>query len=380
MMMPLAPFFMKEWALDAQAFGALVSSYTWAAGIAGFGSIFFLDRVEKRSCLLACLLGFSAGTIVCGLSDSYWSFLVGRLIAGLFAGVMAATILAIVADVVAEENRGKAYGAVMAAFPVAATLGVPLCLYLATRFSWHQAFLFVAALGIAFFFLCLLVIPRVRKLPIKKNIWIEVKGVLLSKRYFASFSTNAFLRFSGFLIIPYLSAFLVSNVGIQETELAYVYLVGGGFTFFTTLFIGSLADRFGGFRVFLCLVILSFIPMLALTHMGQSSLGPTLAITTLFMVFLSGRWTPAMAMMSLIVEPERRGSFMSVLTGIQHISVGFGSYVGGLIIFVDPQTELLWHYPSTAYLAIFVSLLGVASAYKLNTQVLEAQKTASKAA
>lgn len=378
--MPLAPFFMKEWNLSAQAFGGLVSSYTWAAGVAGFGSIFFLDRVEKKSCLLVTILGFSAGTLVCALAPSYWPFLSGRLIAGLFAGVMSATILSIVADLVAEEHRGKAYGAVMAAFPVAATLGVPFCLMLATSFGWHSSFLSIAVLGSVFFALCWSVLPSVPSFETKPHIWKEVHAVVFSKRYFPSFATTASLRFSGFLMIPYISAFLVSNVGILERELAYVYLVGGAFTFFTTLSIGALADRFGAFRIFLLVVLLSFAPMIILTHLPKSSLAITLTVTTLFMVFLSGRWTPAMSLMSKTIEPDRRGSFMSVLTGVQHISVGLGSYVGGLIIFVDPQTERVLYYPLTAYVAILVSCLGIISTFAVKKKLRELRQNELKAA
>jgi predicted MFS family arabinose efflux permease len=62
------------------------------------------------------------------------------LIAGLFGGLIAAQVLSIVSDIYSYERRGRAMGAIMSAFAVASTFGVPFALYLANAFSWHAPF------------------------------------------------------------------------------------------------------------------------------------------------------------------------------------------------------------------------------------------------
>jgi MFS transporter, DHA1 family, inner membrane transport protein len=52
-----------------------------------------------------------------------------------------------------------AMGALMSAFSIASTLGVPFALYLANHFSWHAPFLLVGGLGFALMPLLMRYIP-----------------------------------------------------------------------------------------------------------------------------------------------------------------------------------------------------------------------------
>ena len=53
------------------------------------------------------------------------------------------------------------------------------------------------------------------------------------------------LMFAGFSVIPFISPYMVTNVGLKETDLPYLYLFGGLATAFSSRYIGKLADRHG---------------------------------------------------------------------------------------------------------------------------------------
>ena len=80
-------------------------------------------------------------------------------------------------------------------------------------------------------------------------------------------------------------------------------------TLFSARLIGWLADRVGKIRMFIGSADIAA-AILLLTHWRTPPLGATLAVTTLFMVFVSGRMVPAMAIVTGAVAPQHRGSFM----------------------------------------------------------------------
>jgi predicted MFS family arabinose efflux permease len=129
-----------------------------------------------------------------------------------------------------------------------------------------------------------------------------------------------------------LSPYLVGNVGMSEDQLPLVYIVGGALTFFAAPVVGKLADRFGKLRMYRLIAPCSALMLLAITHMD--SVTTTIAVFAFgtMMVCNVGRMIPAMAMVTSSVEPRMRGAFLSANSSVQHISAGFGSYIGGQIV------------------------------------------------
>lgn len=147
-MMPLAPQLMRLWDIGPQAFGALVSAYTFAAAASGLLSVFVIDRYDRRHALLSLYGGFVLATALCGLAPGYEA-LAARVLAGAFGGVLGAQILAIVADTVPYARRARANALIASAFSLAAIVGVPAGLWIATHASWRAPFLAVAAVSVA---------------------------------------------------------------------------------------------------------------------------------------------------------------------------------------------------------------------------------------
>ena len=139
---------MPHFKISPREFSYLVSAYTLSAAGSGFLAAFFVDRYDRKKLLLFAYLGFLVGTFFCGIAPSFEALLLARLVAGIFGGMIGAQVLSIVADIFPYEERGKAMGAVMSAFSVASTLGIPFSLYIANLLSWHAPFLFIATLGL----------------------------------------------------------------------------------------------------------------------------------------------------------------------------------------------------------------------------------------
>jgi len=371
-MMPLGNYLMPYFGISSQQFSFLVAAYTFSAGASGFLAAFFVDRFDRKRVLLFGYIGFLLGTICCALAPSYSFLLISRIIAGLFGGLIGAQVLSIVADLIPYERRGTAMGMIMAAFSVASVFGVPFGLYVANHFNWHGPFIFVAGLGI-------ILVPLIMRHMPKMDAHLKtgtakavtplslVGGIVSDSNQLLALGLSACLMMGHFMIIPFLNPFMEFNMGFSKTETPMIYMVGGALTLFSSPLMGKLADKIGKHRLFVILVILAVAPIALITNLPKIPFYLVLTITGFWFIVSSGRSIPAQAMISNVVPPERRGSFMSFNSSVQQIFVGLASVIAGLIVVKTPDNKVL-HYEVTGYLSIGIILLSIVLASMLNTK------------
>ena len=135
-MMPLASYLMAEMHVNTAQFGLLVSAYSLAAGCSALLASSQADRFDRRHALLFCYAGLMIATLACALSNTYYTLLLARILAGVFGGVIGSISLAIVGDLIPAERRGQAMSWVMLGFSLSAVAGVPLGLWLAAHSGW----------------------------------------------------------------------------------------------------------------------------------------------------------------------------------------------------------------------------------------------------
>lgn len=367
-MMPLGPVFMESFHINSGKFGLLVSSYSISAGICGFLGALFLDKFDRKNTLILLFSGFAFGTLLCSIAHSYAFFLFARIVAGGFGGLIGATVLSIIGDIIPVFRRGKATGVVMSAFSVASVVGIPIGLYLANLYGWYFPFLMLAVFSFLALPVAYYILPPIRihleSRTVAVSQWKSLKEVLTTKSHFAPFGFMITLIFGGFTVIPFLSPYLVSNAGLAKGELPLVYFFGGMFTFFTSRYIGILADRYGKFRVYQIVTGLSIFPIAIVTTLGKTNLTTILTITTFFMILVSGRMVPAFAMITSSVAPRIRGSFMSVNSAIQQIASGLASFISGMIL-VQQADKSLQNYELVGMIAVFCLVFSVFLAKKI---------------
>lgn len=345
--LPLGPQYMRVVHISPAQFNLMVAAYAIAAGISGIAAGFFLDRFDRKTALLWLFLGFAMGTLCCALAPTYHLLVAARAIAGMFGGVTGAVILAIVGDAIPEYRRGEAMGMVMSAFSVASIFGVPLGLVLASNFNWHVPFYFIAGISVPILLAVFRCVPPLRghlEQGGDQHPAARMLAVLMEPSHQIAFLFMMVLTCAGFTIFPTLATYMVYNVGLTEKQLPFIYLTGGICTFFSMNWVGRWADRAGKLRVFTLMSLAAAVPILALTNLPRVPLAAALATSTLLMICMSGRFVPAMAMMTATVESRYRGGFMSVNSSVQQFSCGLAAWISGGIIGQGPNQEIT-HYP-----------------------------------
>jgi len=369
-MMPMAPQLMRVMKINPQQFSILVASYTIAAGIASFLGTFFVDKFDRKKVVMLCYAGFTIGTFICGLAINYHFLLIARILTGLLGGIIGSQVLSIVGDIIPTENRGKATGIVMTGFSAASVLGVPVGLLLATKFGWEMPFFAIAAVGILVFLAGLKILPPLTKHLISqepKRTPIKLLTEILSyKKHRIALMFTVLVAFSHFTMIPFLSPYMVANVGFEEIQLSYIYMFGGALTLFSGPFIGKLADKHGVVKVFSILVFVSFIPQIAITNMPAVSIWIALFFTSLFFIFSGGRFVPSQALTIGAVQPSFRGGFMSLNSAVMQLASGLAAFLAGLVV-IKSDTGQLLHYEIIGYSTVIFSALTIFMARKLKS-------------
>jgi len=170
-----------------------------------------------------------------------------------------------------------------------------------------------------------------------------------------SFAMTAVTMAGGFLVIPNISAYVQTNLGLPRSQLQWVYGIGGLVSFATLRLVGRLVDRFGSFRVgTVASVVLAVVFDLMFVHVPRGVPVMTLAIS-LFFAF-SSRNVSYNTLATRVPEPTERARFMSFQSAVQHLASALGASVSAQVLFVQPDGSL-GNVPMLGWMAIALTLL-----------------------
>jgi len=360
MMMPLGAQIMRKLNIGPKDFGILVSSYSFAAGSAGLLLAPFLDSWNKKNTLFYGLMLFSCATIGCALVPNFYGLLFFRFLAGICGGILSVLCLAILGEEIPAERRGLATGVLMSSFSYAAVFGVPFSIYLAATYTWHVPFVLVACTGfiVAIYAKKTIQTRPLNKVAVNRHAW----NIYWQHLHFPQRTIGLFLVFllvlGQFSIIPYISPFMVTNVGLTEKQLMYIYLIGGGITIFSSPLIGKCTDLFGRKVVMTVMYCCSMIPLYLITHLNGVSIAYALFISSLFFFFISGRMIPTMTNLSLMANNQERTSLMALASAVQNFTASFAALMASRLIDKDAAGHIVG-YDQVGIIAVILTIVAI---------------------
>ena len=372
-MSPLGAILMPSLDITAGQFGVAVSAYAFSAGISGVLAAGFADRFDRKRLLLFFYVGFTLGTLLCAVAQTYHVLLLGRIVTGLFGGVIGSVVLAIVTDLFPLHLRGRVMGFVQTAFAASQMLGVPAGLFLANHWDWHVCFFAIVGLSIlAIAVIAFAMEPVDAHLKLKqdKNPFHHLIATVGQPRYTLAFAVTTLLATGGYMLMPYSSAFTVNNIGIDIVHLPTIYLVSGLFSIVTGPLVGKASDAFGKYPTFVFGCAMTIVMVLIYTHLGHVSLVTAIIVNVLMFVGIFSRMIPSQALISAIPDPSQRGSFSAVSASLQQLSGGLGSVLAAAIISQQPDGSLL-HFERIGYVVVTTTIITLVAMYFVQKQVAE---------
>ncbi len=376
-MSPMGDILMKSLNLKPSQFGLSVSAYAFSAGLSGILTAGFADKFDRKKLLLFFYFGFIAGTILCGLANSYIFLIGARIVTGLFGGVIGSISLAIIADLFDIQHRGRVMGFIQMGFSASQVLGIPIGLYLANIWGWHAPFLWVAAMALIIAFL---IASRLQ--PLSKHLLVQkdtsainhLMHTVSKKDYRVGFTATALLSIGGFMLMPFGSAFAINNLKVTQHQLPIMFMVSGLSTLIIMPIIGKLSDRIDKFTIFAIASGWTIIMVLIYTHLSVTPFFLVIILNIIMMAGVMSRMIPSSALITGIPAMQDRGAFMSINSSLQQIAGGFAAAFAGMIVIQKTKFSPLEHYDTLGYIIVCISCISVFLIYRVSAMVKKKTK------
>ncbi|HEX7412417.1 MAG TPA: MFS transporter [Bacteroidia bacterium] len=369
---PLGAQLMEELNIGASQFGNVVSAYAVSAGIAGLLTAGFADRFDRKKMLMFFYTGFVIGTFLCAIAPDYTTLFMARIVTGLFGGVISSISLAIVTDLFKMEVRGRVMGFVQMAFASSQVMGIPIGLVLANSFGWHAPFLMIASVAAIVGIIIFIYVKPVTahlKLKSERSAFQHLFKTISKPSYINGFMATVLLATGGFMLMPFGSAYSISNLGLTQAQLPILYFVTGLFTMVCSPLAGRLSDKIGKYKVFVVGSIITITMVSIYTHLSITPLWEVILINAILFIGISSRGISASALMTAVPEPQDRGAFMGINSSIQQLSGGIAAFAAGKIVLKTTNAPLQ-HYDILGYVVVASMLITLVMMYRINKQVM----------
>ncbi len=310
--------------------GIVVGGYALTQMIFQVPFGFMSDKFGRKGTIIAGLLIFALGSIICAISSDIYTLLFGRFLQG--AGAIGAVVTAMIGDLVIEEKRAKAMalmgGSIAMSFALAMVLGPTIGAWagVSTLF-WFTTFLALISIVIL-----ITKVPNPPKIVHEYHKKSSTKEILLNQNltrmHITNFLQKSLMTFA-FMIIPIV---LTKDFAWELGELWKVYIpamIAG------VLAMGPaavFAEKKGKFKEVLLAGIVLFLISYLIIGASESA---TLFIVGV-VVFFAGFNMHEPIMQSLATKyakVHQKGFVLGVFNSFGY----FGTFLGGLLggIFLD---------------------------------------------
>jgi len=293
--------------------------------------------------------------------------IIGRALAGGASGVLNGCIFAIVGDQFSADKRGRATAAVMTGFSLATVVGVPASIWLAQAHGWRWVFSGLGGLGLA---ICVLIAlgVKLKAAPEERLSFRETAKALVAPGPLHALALTVFLGLSGFAVLPFVSSYVVQNLGVANESLVQIYVVGGLASLVIAGLVGFVADKFGVEKIFPPYAFLVIIPCFYVTVMTTHSLSEITFVAAIFMGGIAGRIVGSMTLLNAVIREDLRAGFFSLNICCQQLAMGVASMLTGWLL-VKRADGGFDHFDRAGYLAIVFGLGAVFASYRLVRQL-----------
>ena len=149
--------------------GFMVGVYALASAIAAIPLVSATLAFNRKTLLMALLIGFAVSNIVVGLSSSYAVIVGARIVGGICAGVMWPMIAAYGTRLVPEHMHGKAIAVIMSGNTLGISIGLPAMTAIGLAFGWRSVFMILGVVVAVTAVLSYFYLPEVKGEKLSKS-------------------------------------------------------------------------------------------------------------------------------------------------------------------------------------------------------------------
>jgi DHA1 family tetracycline resistance protein-like MFS transporter len=345
LLLPILPYIVRQYNLNALTVGLLASTYSAAAFLAAPALGKLSDRLGRRPVLLASVLGSAVGYVLFGVGGALWVLFLSRLIDG-FTGGNIATAMAYIADVTQPKERTKYFAFGGIAFGLGFIFG-PIIAGVLSGFSIAAPAFAAGALSFASFLFGLIFLPE--SLPPERRIKetlhlsqvnpfsiITEIGRLPNLTLLLTAIFLIYLAYSG--LFSYITVYTLEHFSATPQNNSYLFLVVGVFQMLGQgVIVYRLTPHFGEKQTAVSGLILQAVayplfvfaptflflyPLAMLSALGNAFTRPTLD-----------------ALVANNVPPQEQGRAQGTTSGLYSLTNILGPLLAGFaFVYISPES------------------------------------------
>ena len=288
------------------------------------------DRYGRKPLIIAGMLVFMFGSIICAMADSIEMMIIGRAIQGM--GAVAAVLMASVADLVTEQFRLRAMSIVGITIGLSFTLSLVAGPLLASLFGVRGIFWIIALLAIIGMLLVKYAMPDIKEQTFQREAEADpsqfkeiLKHPQLLRLDFGVFVLHAILT-AMFVVMPLT---LRDSAGLESTEHWFIYLPVMLLSFVLMVPFIIQAESKGKMKP----IFVGAIITLTLMQLGFAFIEPSFwSLFALLLVFFTAFNLLEASLPSLVVKlspADKKGTASGVYSTSQFLGAAIGGALGG---------------------------------------------------
>ena len=308
--------------------GILITVYSWAVMVLSLPLMLLACKYDYKKILLVTLFLFCLGQFCTGISQTFFTLILSRLIIAI-AHAMFWSIASVIAVLLVNENKREfAMSMIVTGTSIAMIFGLPLGRSIGLILGWRTTFQIVGIIALCvlifqFFYFPNLAKPKpfsLKQLPElfhnRKLIFIYILSLLFATSYYTAYS--------------YIEPFLSQIAHLTNSQITYALSIFGfagvlGSFLFSKFYVKNRKRFLNSTLLFMTLVLFLLKPF--------SHTFITICILCIFWGMTSTAFNVACQSEVIFASDQASSSIaMSIFSGIFNLGIGLGSFIGGQTI------------------------------------------------
>lgn len=326
---PLLPLLQREFAVSVSQSGWLVSAYALGYAVSALLAGPISDRLDRRTVLLAGLIGFTVFTAACAGTWDFWSLFATRSLAGIAAAFVTPQIWASIPVTVPPASVVKTMGYATAGLAIAQVAGIPIASFL-SNLGWRTPFLAIAVAGILLWLLLYAAFPHVSNAGVARGrLFAPYAHVARSRALVLSLTAYLLFQTGNLTALSFIGSWFARDFGATQTTIGVAMIALGLGNAVGSLTGARLVSRLGPRRSLRFGIVALGVVYLVTAFVDDI----WAAVIVLALAMLVGGFLFPVLMSELQSHSDvARGTVSSLANAAMYVGTTVGGAVGGVLL------------------------------------------------
>jgi len=323
--------------VSVSAAGQAMTAYAVSTALLAPLMLVFTGRWPRRTALVAGLLLFALGSLVCALAQSLVVLLAGRVLMGM--GAMYTPISGgIAVALVAPAQRGRALSLVFLGISLSYVVGMPLGAWLGLRYGWQWPVALVALAALVAALALTVLLPKQIAAPGAS--FTGLPGLLAQPAVASTLAVTLLYFCAIFLVFSYIGPVLQALVPMAAEWMSFTLMLFGLAGVTGTLVGGWANDRFGAPRT-LPVQLAVLASMMVLVPLTKGHYPALVAVFVAWGVAGFGMMAPQQSRLAAL-SPAQTPILLSINSSMLYLGTAAGAALGGAVAGTVGFARLSW--------------------------------------